>query len=235
MVHDYNSAMALVRYMADSICAFVLVYDCQNQEEQKIRHCLYVLDGVKQSIKELSYPIIKTEYISDSDYDLLKQQHDDAQKNRIEAMDYLLSQLNSYTLIQQNPISQTIINNSDWKYKDITIKSSKDNRYTWKEMYSRLSLSEEGQSFISFLSQNVHGLSISNIIVEGSPEDFEPLNSFVYHLIHYSLLKTCINIFGKETFRKEVLDDNPNLTYLLTDVELEEALHSVSYNKSNDE
>lgn len=220
IVGDSNSAKVLVRSMADSISSFVLVYDNKNQEEQKIRHCLYVLDGVKQNLKELSYPIVKTEYISDEDFTLLKKQHDEAKNNRISVRDYLISQLNSYPLIQQNPTAQTIINYSDWKYKDLSIKCSKDNRYTWNELYSFLSLNDEEQSFVSFLSQNVHGLSISNIMVDATPENLEPLNSFVYHLIHYSLLKTCINLFGKDTFQKEVLDNNPNLIYLLTDEEL---------------
>lgn len=220
IVGDYNSALALVRYMADSISSFVFVYDNKNPEEQKIRHCLYVLDGVKQSLGELSHPIEKTEYISDEDFLSLKEQYDGARENRISVRDYLIDQLNSYTLIQQNSTAQSIVKNADWKYKDISVKSSKDNRYTWNELYSFLSLNEECQSFVSYLSQNVHGLSISNLMVDATPETLEPLNSFVYHLTHYSLLKTCINLFGKETFRKEVLDNNPNLIYLLTDEEL---------------
>ena len=219
-VNDYNSAMALVRFMADSICSFVLVYDHTNEDEQKIRHCLYVLDGVKKSLEELSYPIEKTDYISDEDYAVLKMQHDDAIKNREKIRDYLIRELNKFTLIKQNPTSQTIIDNADWKYKDISVKSSVNNRYSWNKMYSLLSLNEEGQSFISFLSQNVHGLSISNLFVEGSQEDFEPLNSLVYHIIQYSLLRTCINIFGEDTFKREVLDNNPYLVHLLTDEEL---------------
>ena len=116
VVGDYNSALALVRYMADAIRSFVFVYDTNNQEEQKIRHCLYVLDGVNQSLEELLYPIIK--------------------------------------------------------------------------------------------------------MVEATPKNLESLNSFVYHLTHYSLLKTSVNLFVKETFRREVLENNPDLTYLLTDEEL---------------
>lgn len=220
VIGDYNSALALIRYMADSICSFVFVYDTKNPEEQKIRHCLYVLDGVNQSLEELSYPIIKTEYISDEDFALLKKQHDDTMDNRQSVKDYLIEQLNSYPLIQQNPTAQTIIKCADWKYKDISVKSSKNNRYTWNELYSFLSLNEECKSFISFLSQNVHGLSISNLMVDATPENLEPLNSFVYHLTHYSLLKTSIHLFGEETFRKEVLENNPDLIYLLTDEEL---------------
>ncbi|MBJ2196180.1 MAG: hypothetical protein JFT11_10570 [Muribaculaceae bacterium] len=221
-VNDYNSAMALVRFMADSICSFVLVYDHKNEDEQKIRHCLYVLDGVKKSLEELSYPIEKTDYISDEDYAVLKSQHDNAIKNREKIRDYMIRELNKFSLIKQNPTSQTIIANADWKYKNITVKSTPKNRYSWNEMYSFLSLNEEGQSFISFLSQNVHGLSISNLFVDGCQEDFEPLNSLVYHIIHYSLLRTCINIFGEDTFKRAVLDDNPQLVHLLTDEELKE-------------
>lgn len=220
VVGDYNSAKALVRYMADSISSFIFVYDNKNPEEQKIRHCLYVLDGVKQSLEELSHPMVKTEYISDADFASLTKQYDDARENRISVKSYLIDQLNSYPLIQHYPTAQTIIKYADWKYKDLSVKSSKDNRYTWNELYSFLSLNEESQSFISFLSQNVHGLSISNLIVDATPENLEPLNSFVYHLIHYGLLKSCINLFGKETFRKEVLENNSNLIYLLTDEEL---------------
>lgn len=220
VVGDYNSAMALIRYMADSISSFVFIYNTKDSEEQKIRHCLYVLDGVKQSLEELSYPMIKTEYISDEDFALLTRQHDDARNNRQSVKNYLIEQLNSYQLIKQNPTAQTIIEYADWKYKDISVKSSKNNRYTWNELYSFLSLNDECKSFVSFLSQNVHGLSISNLLVEATPENLEPLNSFVYHLTHYSLLKTCINLFGEDTFRKEVLENNPNLIYLLTDEEL---------------
>lgn len=220
VVGDYNSAMALVRHMADSISSFVFVYGSKDTEEQKIRHCLYVLDGVQQSMDELSYPMIKTEYISDEDFALLKKQYNDAMKNRQSVKDYLIEQLNSYSLIQQNPTARTIINHADWRYKDLSVKYSKDNRYTWNELYSFLSLNDECKSFISFLSQNVHGLSISNLFVEATSDNLEPLNSFVYHLTHYSLLKTCVHLFGEETFRKEVLENNPNLVYLLTDEEL---------------
>ena len=66
-----------------------------------------------------------------------------------------------------------LIENCNWKYKTFSSKT-KGNSYTWLAMYEKLKLQRK-PTFFSYLSEFVHGLSISNISVDIDNTTFEPI------------------------------------------------------------
>ena len=180
--NDYNSVCSLVRILADSIATLNLIYCCDDDEERIIRHLLYVLDGVSERDKLLNerYP----EYdgrISREVFDSLCAQYQEAKENAKGCIKYCIDTIKKspYYRTHQADIDD-LIQKRNWKFKTISEPKPRDG-YSWKDMYQILKINMADEMF-PYLSQYIHGLSISNTILNDK-DDFDAPLSFAFCLL----------------------------------------------------
>jgi len=181
---DYNTVCSLVRILADNMAILQVVYNCQKEEEKILRHFLYVLDGVSQRYEYLkdcrmSYDgrIPKETFVA------LMRQVQGAKNNAVDCIkmcDDAIKKLPIYAA--HNNEIDALIRKRNWKFKQVDPFHEKDkNAYSWKEMYGMLEI-RDISNIMSYFSQYVHGLSISNIGL-GDPDDFDAPLSFSFCLL----------------------------------------------------
>ena len=178
---DYVTVCALVRVLADNIATLNLIYNCEDEEEKVLRHLLYVLDGVQARWMMLDTREMKYDgKIPKETFDALYQQVQGAKKNAKEGIDYCISTIKERPLYRLNHEQiDVLIDRKNWKYR---VLEKPKNFYSWREMYGMLNIKEGEDVFSSFLSQYVHGLSISNIIINDK-DDFDAPLSFAICLL----------------------------------------------------
>lgn len=179
---DYNTVCSLVRILADNVSTIRLVYVTDDEEEKILRHLLYVMDGVSTRYEYLNGRPKKYDgKIPRESYDALCMQVQEAKDNALGCITFCTNEIKArpcYSLRQKN--YDVLIQYRNWKFKAIDKPRPKD-AYTWNEMYRKLDVINTGEMF-SFFSQYVHGLSISNIVLN-EPNSFEMPLSFAFSLL----------------------------------------------------
>ena len=180
--NDYNSVCSLVRILADSIATLNLIYCCDDDEERIIRHLLYVLDGISERDKLLNER--DPEYdgrISREVFDGLCAQYQEAKENAKGCIKYCIDTIKKspYYPTHQSEID-VLIQKRNWKFKTISEPKPRDG-YSWKDLYQMLKINMADEMF-PYLSQYIHGLSISNILLNDK-DDFDAPLSFAFCLL----------------------------------------------------
>ncbi len=178
---DYVTVCVLVRVLADNIATLNLIYNCEDEEEKSLRHLLYVLDGVQTRWTLLNERRMKYDCnITKDAFDALCQQVQGAKDNAKACIDYCITTIQGLPFYRMNKMQiDVLIERKNWKYKTL---GKPNNSYSWKEMYGMLNIKEGVDMFSSFLSQYVHGLSISNLVLEDR-DDFDAPLSFAICLL----------------------------------------------------
>lgn len=178
--HDYYVSLASLRILVDSVTAFIVVYNCQDDEERAIRHYLYTLDGVKQHKTSLED---KLSYITEDTYfaSTIRQNLNASILQSQQLIDHCLYTLNRIKEKSKwNRIFDTLIAYSYWRFvslEDVDVEFMKKKvntkglqKISWKSLYRRVF----DKSIISFLScelsQYVHGTANSYISYDYSSE-----------------------------------------------------------------
>lgn len=179
---DYNTVCSLVRILADNVSIIGLIYDAGDVEEKKLRHLLYVMDGVSLRNKYLkNRPKAYDGKIPKDTYDELCNQIYAAKDNASGCIEFCINAIKAcqgYSTKQQS--YDKLIKYNNWKFKTID-KPKPEDAYSWKELYENLEINDAGDMF-SYFSQYVHGLSISNIVLDNK-DDFETTLTFAYSLV----------------------------------------------------
>lgn len=178
--HDYVSSSTLIRMLADSLAAYLTIYHEQDDEEMKLRHFLYVIDGTKLRLDylEKSMQILKGRASSMSDNEhisILRESENSVNKcrNLLKSCTDVIKFMPVYKLYK-NEID-ILIQNRNWQYQSLSRPKIKQH---WADMYLRIDNREIVKGMFSFLSQYAHGLSVSNLILESDMEAFYPLYSY---------------------------------------------------------
>lgn len=201
---DYVVANSIIRMLADNVATLQLIYGSNDINELFFRHYLYVLDGCKTRFNVLPKSINKNEKITESEYNALKNQIEEARNNCKEAMDTIHNILKEHPYHKIHPEAFSRIEaDKNWKYKELSTKEKKKNEYSWKDMYLLLDEKKSMASFFSYLSQYVHGLSISNIIIDNNIESFEPIIGIGIFLTGKIKLLTEQIFFDEKEYMKE--------------------------------
>lgn len=181
---DYNTVCALVRMQADNIAAINLIYNATDNEEKVLRHLLYVMDGISDRYDMLAGTTMSYDgKIPRETYDALYKQVQDATDNAAHCLVFCESEIKKRPGYAAHPSEvEALIQNRNWKFREI-IKPKQ--AYKWKELYERLDI-KRGVDIFPYLSQYVHGLSISNIILN-NPDDFDAPLSFEACLLGWLL------------------------------------------------
>lgn len=179
---DYNTACSLVRILADNVATIKLIYAAEDTEDKILRHLLYVMDGVSTRYDYLKVrPKGYDGKIPKETYDALCAQVQAAKDNAFGCIEFCINAIKSRPRYADQPQNfDELIKYRNWKFKTIYQPKPKQ-AYTWKEMYGKLDENDAGDMF-SYLSQYVHGLSISNIILN-DPDNFEMPLAFAFSLV----------------------------------------------------
>lgn len=183
---DYNTTCSLVRILADNVSTIKLIYAAENVEEKILRHLLYVMDGATTRFEYLKdHPKPYDGKIPKETYDALCVQVQEIKNNALDCIAFCTNSIKAHPCyaVHQSSIDE-LINLRNWKFKTIN-KPKKKDAYTWNEMYNLLDIKNNGYIF-SFLSQFVHGLSISNIVLNDK-NDFEAPLTFAFSLVGWVL------------------------------------------------
>lgn len=194
MHHDHVSANCILRMLADSLAVFRLVYLESDENIRLLRHALYVIDGCEKNLEVLpeeldmnegALPEIELEYYKQG----IRGNRD--HRNRLIA--------EAKVILDHSPLKEKdlaafnrIVEKRNWKFKsfDVSTKS-----YSWAELYKMIDRIGKRNPF-SFLSQYVHGLSMSNLVITNKAVD---RNGLLFEGI--GLLETMIDymlLFFKE-------------------------------------
>lgn len=212
---DYNTACSLVRILADNVSTIKLIYAAEDVEEKILRHLLYVMDGVSIRYEYLKdYPKPYDGKIPKQTFNALRVQVQEAKGNALDCISFCTNAIKArpdYSPKQH--CYDELIKHRNWKFKTIDKPKPKE-AYSWKEMYRQLDMKETGEMF-SYFSQYVHGLSISNIVLDGN-DDFDAPLTFAFSLVGWIfnfLRKEYEPYIGKYTWediykmRPELLSD----------------------------
>lgn len=178
--NDYVVAFTIIRSIADMLSAFILIYGGDDIEETTLRHYLYILDGMKGRLSLLPEKIENNGRLKDHEYIGLCKQINDAKINYGGAVDLCVREIHNLQLYKKYPKSiDILIERRNWKFKNI---DSPKEKYKWEEMYDFIELKLDGQ-FISSLSDFVHGLSTSLLVVDIDETTFEPVYGVAISLL----------------------------------------------------
>lgn len=181
---DYCTVCSLVRMLADNIATINLVYCRQDDDERILRHLLYVLDGIHVRHRLLNEREVKYDgKIPKETFEALHLQVEDAKRNAEGCIKHCVDTImkSPYYTSSQTDLEE-LISRRNWKFKRIT---KPKEAYSWKEMYAMLEIKTADEMF-PYLSQYVHGLSVSNISLN-DVDDFDAPLSFAICLLGWLL------------------------------------------------
>lgn len=209
--HDYYSAGTLIRMIADTLTSYNLIYHENNEDIKALRHYLFILDGLAQRKKYFdSHDLQYDGNISDEEYKVLQKQLQFSKANTLEAINVCkdtICKLGIYKTNKEN--IDILIQKSNWQFIDI---ERPKGHYKWEQLYTKINAKRAFTDMVIFMSQFVHGLSMSNLTMENDPKEFEPLIAFSISLMGET--KDFIeNDFGLTV--KELLDGILNSRHFL--------------------
>lgn len=171
---DFTTANAILRMLADSMASLYLIYN-EDSNLLELRHYLYIIDGVKSRLCQFPNKITYNNKIKRDEYDSLCAQVMSSKQNYEGAYSHCVDKLHSYQIYQGHlALIDKFIECGNWKFKNLSSINMKKNKYSWSEMYKKLTPFTNKDNF-SFLSEYVHGLSTSNMFVEIGNAVFDPI------------------------------------------------------------
>lgn len=164
---DYVSANCLLRMLGDSVAVFRLIYGEKDKDFLLLRHALYVIDGCERNMAVLPEKAISEGALPDNELEEANRQIRYSREHRQRLMREAQEILNQSTLPQRDKAAfDKIVEERNWKFKEFTFYKKKgSNQYKWQELYD---LIDECKYYdlLSYISQYVHGLSMSNLVIQ---------------------------------------------------------------------
>ena len=195
---DAMSCYGLIRMQADNLCVMYRIYANKNEAETKFRYLLYFLDGNRKRKEALSFDYQYDGHCTKEEYDSIHKQVCSAIANAESVINTCLKLLDNHPYKKLNPtLFQKIVDAGNWKYETFDATLTKPKRQTWEDLYSLIDIRPNIQSFYSYTSQYVHGLSNSLLLGETS-DDFYAIKCIGISLLgkYWELLNL---LFGKQT------------------------------------
>lgn len=197
---DYLSSNCILRMLGDSVAVFNLIYMESDSKQRWLRHALYVIEGCEQNLKVLPKDGNNEDVLPEEEVKIFNERL----RHNIEHRHRLMKE--SQQVIDASPLKnrdkeafEKIVKDRNWKFKTFkTYKNRRDNQYTWEEMYDMIN-EYEGKSHLSFLSQYVHSLSMSNLVMEMNIENRDGV------LIETTTLIDKLNEYALKYFAMDIL------------------------------
>ena len=193
---DYVASNILLRSLADQISSLLLIYSETDEEIKALRHYLFIIDGIKGRLNQLTTEIPYDGKIKSEEFEALKTQIKSAIDNYNGAYTFSIAEISKLSInTKHSTVIAKLIKECNWRFKSLS--STKTNTYKWKELYAFLKLPIDS-AFFSLLSEFVHGLSTSNLIFEDNDiTSFEAISSIGASLLG-KLDKTIDLLFSEE-------------------------------------
>jgi len=194
---DAVSCYGLIRMLADNLCVMYRIYANEDEVETTFRYLLYFLDGNRKRKEALSFDYQYDGYCTKEEYDSIHNQVISARANAESMIETCIRLLDNHPYKTLNPtLFQKIVDNSNWKYESFDATQTKPKKQTWEDLYALIDIRPNIQSFYSYTSQYVHGLSNSLLLGE-STDDFYSIKCFGISLLgkYWELLNL---LFGKQ-------------------------------------
>ncbi len=208
---DYIVASSILRSLLDGMSVYYLIYRADNREAILLRHYLYILDGVSKKLDiDSRHPLHQTEKITEEEYNFLAQKLSFMRDNLKEVKDLCIKRIRNLEIFHsQSKLIERLILKCNWKFKSFEDPTG----YKWSELHDLLPSKFHGiySDFCDYLSQYVHRLSVSNIILETDNKDlYEPWSAnivLLLNLVHESM----VNDFEVDvSFLTEGFYESPN-------------------------
>ena len=195
---DAMSCYGLIRMQADNLCVMYRIYANKDEVETKFRYLLYFLDGNRKRKEALSFDYQYDGHCTKEEYDSIHKQVSSAIANAESVINTCLKFLDNHPYKKLNPtLFQKIVDAGNWKYETFDATLTKPKMQTWKDLYAQIDIRQNIQSFYSYTSQYVHGLSNSLLLGETS-DDFYKIKRFGISLLG-KYLELLYLLFGKQT------------------------------------
>lgn len=174
------------------------------------------MDGLQGRINNLPSDLKYDGKIKKEEFEALSQQIESARNNYMGAYSCAEEEIKKLSIYEskKNTIDH-LISKRNWRFKEL---SESPGTYKWTELYTYAELPLDSE-FFSLLSEYVHGLSTSNLIVDSDNETFEPILSIasslmgkVHEFIHHIYADDIPLI--KESMISALYDDNLPLHYV---------------------
>ena len=194
---DAMSCYGLIRMQADNLCVMYRIYANKDEVETKFRYLLYFLDGNRKRKEALSFDYQYDGHCTKEEYDSIHKQVGSAIANAESVINTCLKFLDNHPYKKLNPtLFQKIVDAGNWKYETFDATLTKPKRQTWEDLYAQIDIRQNIQSFYSYTSQYVHGLSNSLLLGETS-DDFYAIKCIGISLLgkYWELLNL---LFGKQ-------------------------------------
>lgn len=180
---DFYVANVVIRSVADNVALLFLIYNKDEGEIRILRHYLFLLDGIHSRLANIIIPI-KNDDVTEEEYQKLVKQQEDFKSMLNGCKKYIIECITSLKIYNTNKLGIDMLMRNqkgeelyNWKFKTLNITPSQintgKNTYNWKSMYSEIKLPEK--FFSSFLSDYVHGLSMSNITIASDKQNMGTL------------------------------------------------------------
>lgn len=195
---DAVTCHGLVRMQADNLCVMYRIYANKDEDETTFRYLLYFLDGNEERKKTLSCDYQYDGHCTKDEFETIHNQVNSAIANAESVIEACLKLLDNHPYKSLNPnLFQKIVDARNWKYESFDATLTKPQYLKWKDLYAQIDNRPNVQSFYSYTSQYVHGLSNSLLLGESS-DDFYSIKCFGIALLgkYVELLNS---LFGKDT------------------------------------
>lgn len=180
---DFYVANVVIRSITDNVALLFLIYYKDEGEIRVLRHYLFLLDGIRSRLANIIIPI-KNDDITEEEYQKLVKQQEDFKSMLNGRKKYIIECITSLKIYNTNKLGIDMLMKNkkgeeqyNWKFKTLNITpaqiNTEKNTYNWKSMYSEIKLPEK--FFSSFLSDYVHGLSMSNITIASDKQNMGTL------------------------------------------------------------
>ena len=194
---DAVSCYGLIRMQADNLCVMYRIYANKDETETTFRYLLYFLDGNRKRKEVLSIDYQYDGYCTKEEYDSIHNQVISARANAENIIETCLKLLDNHPYKKLNPtLFQKIVDTSNWKYESFDATLNKPQKQNWKDLYALIDNRPNIQSFYSYTSQYVHGLS-NSLLLGDSTDDFYSIKCIGISLLgkYWELLNL---LFGKQ-------------------------------------
>ena len=198
--NDYLSSACLLRMLGDSVAVFNQIYMEADKDLLWLRHALYVIDGCEQNLKVLPDNDCNRGTMPEEELKIFN----DKLSYNIELRNSLMNE--AQQILDASPLQNKdkeafdkIVKDRNWKFKEFKFYKRKgDNQYKWAELYQKIGRSDN-YDVLSFLSQYVHSLSMSNIVMDMNAENRDGIIAEVIALIEK------LNGYTQNFFAKDIV------------------------------
>ena len=164
---DYLSANCLLRMLGDSVAVFRLIYGEKDKDLRLLRHALYVIDGCVENLKVLPEGDINEGCLPDNEKEESQKQIRRSREHRQRLMREAQEILDHSPLQTKDKAAfDRIVEDRNWKFKEFKYYKKKgSNQYRWQELYELIDCCKY-YDLLSYISQYVHSLSMSNLVIQ---------------------------------------------------------------------